>query len=105
VPIAVVREEMRFFPEILRFGVRVAPATIADGISLESGTLILGVTASVPAVGAWSRAWMLARRLLDPTWRIAEMLFPTLVERRSSEDHAGFSVPCSTRRGLRVSRC
>lgn len=90
VPRAVLRDGMRSFPDILRFGVKVAPAGIADGVSLETGTLILGVTASVPAVGAWSRSWQLARRLLDPTYRIAEMLFPTLVERRSSEDHAGF---------------
>jgi O-antigen/teichoic acid export membrane protein len=86
----VIRDGMRSFPEILRFGAKVAPTGVADGISVEASTWILGVTSSLPAVGAWTRAWQLSRRLLDPTYRIVEVLFPTLVERRASGDHRGF---------------
>lgn len=86
----VVRDGLRTLPDVLRFGGKVAPGWIADGIGVEAGTVLLGLTASVPAVGAWSRAWQLARRLFDPAFRITEMLFPTLVERREKSDHVGF---------------
>lgn len=90
VPITVLRDGLRTLPDILRFGTKIAPGWVADGVSLEAGTWLLGLTASVPAVGAWSRAWQLARRLFDPTYRITEMLFPTLVERRAKDDRIGF---------------
>lgn len=52
--------------------------------------MLLGLTASVPAVAAWSRSWQVARRLFDPTFRITEMLSPSLVERREKSDQFGF---------------
>jgi O-antigen/teichoic acid export membrane protein len=44
----------------------------------------------VSAVGAYNRAWNLGRRFVEGAWRINEMLFPTLVERRAEGDHHGF---------------
>jgi O-antigen/teichoic acid export membrane protein len=80
-------------PEIVRFGLKIAPGTIADGVTLEAPTWILGALVPVSSVGAYTRAAMLARRLLELSPRINEMLFPTLVERltlgeRASHDRA-----------------
>ncbi len=77
-------------PEILRFGLKLTPGFLAEGVSDESGAWILGALSSVDAVGAFSRAWMMARRGLELNYRVTEMLFPTLIERRLSGDGAGF---------------
>jgi O-antigen/teichoic acid export membrane protein len=85
------REGMRTLPELLRFGLHLTPGFLAEGVSDEAGTWILGVlVAPVQAIGAYSRAWMIARRGLELNYRVTEMLFPTLVERRSQSDRAGF---------------
>lgn len=91
VPWGEVRDGARLLPEMLRFGVKVMPAHIADGASNEAGTWIVGVTSPVATVGGWTRAWQLSQRLLEPTYRVAEMLFPTLVERRKGGDTDGFA--------------
>jgi O-antigen/teichoic acid export membrane protein len=77
-------------PELLRFGLKLTPGFLAEGISDESSTWILGGLASVPALGAFNRAWMLARRGLELNYRITEMLLPTLVERHLHGDRRGF---------------
>jgi O-antigen/teichoic acid export membrane protein len=64
---------------------------LAQGASAEIGTWSLGALGSIPEVGAYNRAWMLARRALDLHVRLTEMLFPTLVERRLRADWAGFN--------------
>lgn len=92
VPLDEVREGFRALPGMIRYGVRLAPGSAADAISHEAGTVILGMTSPVAAVGAWSRAWMLSRRLSEPTHRVAEVLFPTLVERRANGDGEGFDL-------------
>jgi len=84
------RAGFRTLPGIIRFGLKVAPGSIADGISNEVGTWGLGYLASVASVGAYNRAWLFGRRFLDISFRVNEMLFPTLVERRATGDHAGF---------------
>jgi O-antigen/teichoic acid export membrane protein len=84
------KDGFRTLPELLRFGIRLTPGSVADGVSDEIGTWSLGALASVPAVGAYNRAWMLARRALDLNTRLTEMLFPTLVERRLHADWVGF---------------
>jgi O-antigen/teichoic acid export membrane protein len=86
----VLREGLREFPKVLRFGSKLAGGFVAEGASVEAGTWLLGLTTNVAAVGAWNRAWQLVRRLMDPTYRVAEILFPTLVERRAAGDQAGF---------------
>ena len=77
-------------PELIRFGLKLVPGSVANGVSNESGTWILGVVSSVSAVGAYDRAWNLGRRFVELNWRVTEMLFPTLVERRSTGDRSGF---------------
>ncbi len=73
--------------EIVGFGLKLTPGSLATGGSEASGTWILGATSSLAAVGAYSRAWTFATRLTEVNWRITEMLLPTLVQRR----HAGES--------------
>lgn len=87
---AELRDGFRSLPDILRFGVRIAPGSLAQGVGNESTTLMLGALASTPAVGAWTRAWQLSSRMWDATHRVAEVLYPTLVERRARGDHASF---------------
>jgi O-antigen/teichoic acid export membrane protein len=90
VPTSEIRDGFRTLPEILWFGIKVTPGELADGLSAEAGTWTLGFVSSVASVGAWNRAWMLGRRLVDMNHQIAEMLFPTLVERHASGDGIGF---------------
>lgn len=90
VPWSAIREGFSTLPDILRFGIRIAPGAVADGISTETGTWTLGVLGSVSGVGAYNRAWNLGSRFVELSWRINEMLFPTLVERRATGDHHGF---------------
>jgi O-antigen/teichoic acid export membrane protein len=75
---------------MIRFGAKLAPGGAAEGIGYQTGTWVLGITSSIANVGAWSRGWGLAQRLTDPSVRIVEMLFPTLIERRAGDDRAGF---------------
>jgi O-antigen/teichoic acid export membrane protein len=90
VPFAEVREGFRALPEIIRFGLRIAPGTIAQGLSNQSGTWMLGFLNTVSAVGAFNRAQSLTMRVQDLTSKITEMLFPTLVARRQAGDTRGF---------------
>jgi O-antigen/teichoic acid export membrane protein len=90
VPAADVREGFRALPELIRFGLRLAPGGIASGASSQLGVWVLGATGSVAQVGAYGRAWMLSSRLLIANTRIGEMLLPTLVERREQRDAVGF---------------
>jgi O-antigen/teichoic acid export membrane protein len=88
------REELRAgfrsLPRLIAFGLKIVPGSIANGVSNEAGTWVLGAMGSLAAVGAYNRAWMLGRRFVELNWRITEMLFPTLVERRATGDREGF---------------
>ncbi len=77
-------------PEMLRFGIKITPGALANGISNEAGTWILGAVSSVAVVGAYNRAWSMSQRFLEVNFRVSEMLFPTLVERHGKEDHEAF---------------
>jgi O-antigen/teichoic acid export membrane protein len=90
VGVSVIREGFRELPEILRFGVRIAPGGVATGLSDESATWSLGMVGTLSSVGAFSRAWLLARRFVDVTTRLMEMLFPTLVEHHDARRPAEF---------------
>jgi O-antigen/teichoic acid export membrane protein len=90
VPRAVLQKGFSELPAMLRFGLKITPGTLADGISNEAGTWILGIVSPVAIVGAYSRAWSMSQRFLEVNFRITEMLFPTLVERHNAEDHEGF---------------
>jgi O-antigen/teichoic acid export membrane protein len=88
-PRSEVRAGFDTLPAIIRFGLKITPGGLANGMCNEIGTWILGATASVAALGAYSRAAQLTSRLLEVNWRIGEMLFPTLVTRRG-DDAGGF---------------
>jgi O-antigen/teichoic acid export membrane protein len=92
-PARIARSEIRkgfdSLPEMIRFGLKTTPGAIADGVSNEVGTWVLGIVASTAAVGAFNRAWLLGRRFVDLQHRVAEILFPTILERRAARDFDG----------------
>lgn len=89
-PGASIRDGFRTLPDVVRFGLKIAPGGVADGVSTDSATWILGATAPIATVGAYSRGYLVARRLMDFNWRLNEMLFPTLVERKARGDGEGY---------------
>jgi O-antigen/teichoic acid export membrane protein len=90
IPRTELREGFRSLPGLLRFGLKATPGALADGVTQESPTWIVGNLVSVVAVGAYSRAWTLGLRLTELNYRVGEMLLPTLVERRATGDREGF---------------
>ena len=90
VPRSEIRAGFSTLREIVGFGLKITPGSLASGLTDAGGTWIVGVTSSVNAVGAYSRAWNLATRLTEVNWRITEMLLPTLVQRRAAGDREGF---------------
>jgi O-antigen/teichoic acid export membrane protein len=90
VPYGQIKRGFETLPEIIRFGLKVAPGKLAQGGSVMAGTWVLGLISSVATVGAWNRAWTLGNRFLQLQTRIGESLLPTLVERQASGDQRGF---------------
>jgi O-antigen/teichoic acid export membrane protein len=90
VPRSSLREGFRALPEMVRFGIRLAPAGVTTGVASQVGIWVLGAVAPVAAVGAYQRAWQLGNRFLEVNTRTSEMLLPTLVERQEGGDSAGF---------------
>jgi O-antigen/teichoic acid export membrane protein len=90
VPAHELRAGLRELPGMVRFGIRLAPAGIANGLASQIGIWVLGAAGTLAAVGAYQRAWQLGSRILDVNYRITETLFPTLVERRAAGDAQGF---------------
>ena len=84
------RDGFRILPEIIRFGLKMTPGTMAQGLANQSPTWLLGLLSTVSAVGAFNRAQALTMRFQDLTSKITEMLFPTLVARRAAGDGHGF---------------
>ena len=89
-PRSELRAGFRELPSMVRFGIRLAPSGLANGLSSQVGIWALGATSSLATVGAYQRAWQLGYRFLEMNSRITEMLFPTLVERRADGDREGF---------------
>lgn len=90
VPMADVRAGFSTLRSIVKFGLQMTPGFLAIGFSEASGTWIIGATSTVSAVGAYSRAWNFATRLIEVNWRITEMLLPTLVQHRHAGDTERF---------------
>jgi O-antigen/teichoic acid export membrane protein len=90
VPRDELRAGFRTLPDIIRFGLKIAPGAMADGVSNQAAPWILGSLVPLATVGAYNRAWQLARSVLLFNNRVTEMLFPTLIERHRAGDHAGF---------------
>jgi O-antigen/teichoic acid export membrane protein len=85
-----VRAGFRELPEMIRFGLKLTPGSLASGIGGQSTTWVLGAIASVATVGAYSRAGTIPRRFAEVNWRMREMLFPALVRRRAADDREAF---------------
>jgi O-antigen/teichoic acid export membrane protein len=81
---------MRALPELLRFGLKITPGAVAQGVSQQAGIWAIGSIAPVALVGAYSRAQTIPDRLQQVNFRIIEVLYPTLVARRAKGDGAGF---------------
>ncbi len=77
-------------PGMVRWGLKTAPGTALQGVASQVAIWVMGFVATTAAIGAYNRAAQVASRLVDVNFRILEMLFPTLVERRSQSDEAGF---------------
>jgi O-antigen/teichoic acid export membrane protein len=90
VPRSELRAGFRELPAMVRFGIKLAPSGLANGLASQLGIWVLGAASSVATVGAYQRAWQLSNRFLEMNSRITEMLFPTLVERRADGDREGF---------------
>jgi O-antigen/teichoic acid export membrane protein len=84
------RVGLRSLPDLLRFGLKITPGSIAQGVSLQAGVWAVGAVAPVAIVGAYSRAQMIPQRFQQVNERIVEVLYPTLVGRRARGDHHGF---------------
>ena len=84
------RDAFTHVPEIMRFGLKLAPGNLAEGISYDAPIWVLGLSMPAAAVGAYSRAWQTTNRLFAFGYRINEMLLPTLVERIAGGDRDGF---------------
>lgn len=84
------REGMRALPDLLRFGLKITPGGIAQGISQQVGIWAIGIVSPVALVGAYSRAQTIPDRLQQVNFRIIEVLYPTLVGRRAKGDGEGF---------------
>lgn len=84
------REGFARVPEIMRFGLKLAPGNLAEGVSYDAPIWVLGFSMPAAAVGAYSRAWQTTSRLFTFGYRINEMLLPTLVERTASGDRDAF---------------
>jgi O-antigen/teichoic acid export membrane protein len=85
------RVGLEALPGLLRFGLKITPGSIAQGLGQQAGIwTIRAFGGSVALVGAYSRAQTIPERLQQVNLRIVEVLYPTLVSRRSSGDHEGF---------------
>jgi O-antigen/teichoic acid export membrane protein len=84
------RNGFRTLPDLIRFGLKVVPGSIATGVMNEIGTWALAVTGAISGVGAYNRAQTLARRLGEIDYRITGMLLPTMLERHVRGDQGGF---------------
>lgn len=88
-PMRDVRQGVRELPALLRFAAQLVPGSIANGLSSQAATWVLGAVSTVRVVGAYSRAAGLAIRLQDAGHRMTEMVFPSMVERAHNDDHLG----------------
>ena len=84
------RAGLRVLPALLRFGLKATPGQIAIGASQQGGIWAIGMVAPAAAVGAYSRAFLIPRNVQQASTKITDVLFPTLVGRRSGGDRHGF---------------
>lgn len=90
VPWSAMRDGAKQLPAMLGFAVRLVPSRLIGGLTSNAATWILGATAPVAVVGAYSRASTISVRMNDAGYRVSEILFPALVERHKAGDREGF---------------
>jgi len=86
-----IRAALPELPGILRFGMRLVPGTLVGSITSQMDVWVLSAVAGVAQVGAYSRASGLASKLSEASWRISEILFPTLVRHHDRRQPAEFA--------------
>ena len=85
------RAGLQALPALLRFGVKIAPGGIAQGMTTQVGVLTLAAFGNpLATVGAYSRAQSIPERLQQVNQLIAAVLYPTLVGRLGRGDGEGF---------------
>jgi len=84
------REGAPILPGVVHFGLKLTPGTIADGLTGQAGTWLLGAISPLATLGGYYRALLLENRFVELGFRVNEVLFPTLVERRARRDPKGF---------------
>ena len=85
------RQGLRELPDIVRFGLRVQPGVLSRVLTSQSALWVLGATASVATVGAFTRAQSITIRIADLNDRLAAVIYPSLV-RRAHVDDGGTSL-------------
>lgn len=83
------RDGFRQLPRYLRFGLKASGAAVGS-IGRLMPTWVLAWVGSIATVGAYNRAEMITQRITEGSWRVTEMLFPTMVERYKAGDRTGF---------------
>ena len=84
-----VRAGVHELPRLLKFAARLVPGSIANGLSSQAATWLLGALTDVRTVGAYSRAAGVAIRIQEAGFRLSEVVFPAMVERRHLDDRGG----------------
>jgi O-antigen/teichoic acid export membrane protein len=85
------RTGLQALPALLRFGARIAPGGVAQGMTTQIGVLALASFGNpLATVGAYSRGQSIPERLQQVNQLIAAVLYPTLVGRRNRGDGEGF---------------
>lgn len=78
-------------PGLLRFGLKITPGSIAQGVSQGAGIWVLAAIGDpLATLGAYNRAQTVPERLQQLNIRVGEVLYPTLVGRRAKGDGDGF---------------
>jgi len=85
------RAGLRALPGLLRFGIRITPGGIAQGLSTQVGIWTLaGFRYPLSTIGAYSRAQSIPERMQGVNQVTSQVLYPTLVGRRHAGDGEGF---------------
>ncbi len=88
--VAEYRNGLKALPGLLRFGLKITPGGVAQGVSQQAGIWAIAAVSPVSLVGAYSRAEQIPNKLQQVNMRVVEVLYPTLVGRRASDDGEGF---------------
>ncbi|MGB0970950.1 MAG: oligosaccharide flippase family protein [Mycobacterium sp.] len=86
VPRDAYRGGLREIPGMIRFGLRMLPGSISEGLTFQSALWVLGATAPVASVGAFSRAQSITVKIGDLNHRLAAVIYPSLVRRAHIND-------------------